>query len=163
MHLSPVDGFRALEFTMALSSFYQGLPPKNITPFIRGTPYPLPHDDPTMLSPPNPDLDPRTADSTCTVGEAVDFSKENVKNTQFLSIRMSPAQASKLKEQCIEALTLSGELSVTGTGDVHLSTQDAVIALVISVVNRFASVPINHVYSLWNVSARDGARRIPLF
>lgn len=136
---------------MALSSFYQGLPPKNLPPFIRGTPYPLP-DNATVLSAPlNPDSDPRTAHSTCFVEQAFDFSEENFKNTTFLSIRMSPLQASKLKERCVAALTASGELIDLGGGTVHLSTQDAVIAFVISILNRFASVPINHLYSLWNV------------
>ena len=138
---------------MALSSYYQGIEPTNLRPFVYGTPYPLPEDDPALLPPSTPNLDPRVVDATCAVGDAFRLAEENVKDTKLLSIRMTPTQASKLKELCVEALAAGGELVSSDDGkSIHLSTQDAVIALVLSIVNRFAKAPVNHLYSLWNVS-----------
>lgn len=82
------------------------------------------------------------------MNDVYDHLLENVKDTDSVTLRVTVGQLSRLKRRTVEELQRLGELE----DGVHLSSQDCLIALVMSSINRFDPGHINHIMSLFNVS-----------
>lgn len=142
------DGHLAMTFMKALSNFYQGLPlaPEQTPAFVLPSPAPLPPISLKQLY----DLlsavksDPRYKPNIYAETEAYERMVGAIEDSIPVNIRISAKQMGQLK-----ALAAGGFSESNG---VQVSRQDAVTALLVTTMNKFLDVKVDHVRSVWNVS-----------
>ena len=148
------DGYVVLGFTKIISDVYQGLEPTPSTipipKWVLPEPAPLP---PVPLSELYSLLsmvknDPRYRPNIYPESEAYTRVVKSLEGTRAVNVRVTSEQMGKLKNKALKELK---EQNIDTHG-LNLSRQDVVTALLVTVMNRFLDVPIDHVRSVWNVS-----------
>lgn len=135
-----------MTFMKTLSNFYQGRAPEHPPTFVIPSPAPLPPISLKQLY----DLlsavksDPRYKPNIYSETEAYERTVWALEESIPVNIRISAKQMGKLK-----ALASSG---LSANDGVQVSRQDAVTALLVTTMNKFLSVKVDHVRSVWNVS-----------
>ncbi|KAF8319276.1 hypothetical protein DL93DRAFT_2074851 [Clavulina sp. PMI_390] len=141
------DGHLALAFMRTLSNLYQGFSPEPTTAFIIPSPAPLPPISIRRLF----NLlsavknDPRYKPNTYTETEAHERTIKSIEESVPVNIRVTAQQMAKLKTLAVAGLPEGG--------NAQISRQDAVTALLVTSMNKFLDVKVDHVRSVWNYRA----------
>lgn len=138
------DGHLAMTFMKALSNIYQGLAPENVPTFIIPSPAPLPPISLRQLFSLLSAVknDPRYKPNIYSETEAYERTVTALEDSIPVNVRISPRQMAKLKGVASAGLA---------QGDsTQISRQDAVTALLVTSMNQFLDVKVDHVRSVWN-------------